>query len=202
MKIPGRFLSCLVLLILSDYSGFAGEYFPLSEGSVWKFRGADGKNIVQKITREEKLGFYPGFLMETSVDGQPLVAEHLGDVPDGLVRFSLNGIRFDTPVVLLKSNSKPGDKWPIEINLGNEPVKGTIKVVEEQITVPAGKYSCLVTFFETEKESKEKVTFKVAYAPKVGPVRQEFQKGESKPVIFELQEYTPVVAKSEKGNSK
>ena len=131
-----------------------------------------------------------------------LFRSHLGDVPDGLVRFSLNGIRFDTPVALLKSNSKAGDKWPIEMNLGNEPVKGIIKVVEEQISVSAGKYSCLVTIFETDKGSKEKVVFKVAYAPKVGPVRQEFQKGESKPVIFELQEYIPAVAKSEKGNSK
>lgn len=202
MKNLGSFLSGLLFLILADYSGFAGEYFPLSEGALWKYRGSDGKNIVQKITREEKLGFYPGFLMETLENDKPLAAEHLGDVPDGLVRFSLNGIRFDTPVVLLKANSKAGDKWPIEINLGNEPVKGTIRVLEEQVTVPAGKYSCLVTIFETEKEAKEKVVFKVAYAAKVGPVRQEFQKGSSKPLIFELLEYSPQKGKAEKGPSK
>lgn len=174
--------------------GYSGEYYPISQGAIWKFRSKDGKTITQKVVQEEKIGFYQTFLMETAENGKTISSEHLGETPEGMTRFSLNGNRFEKPVLILKANTKAGDHWEILMDSAKGQLKGVIQVSTEEVVVPAGKYPCQVTTIASTKEAKENFQLKIAYAPKIGPVRVEYRKGDLGAQILELVEFSSVPA--------
>ena len=51
----------LVLLTFTQVS-MANDFYPLEDGSLWKYKDSNNKTIVKKAVREEKLGYYHCYL--------------------------------------------------------------------------------------------------------------------------------------------
>ncbi|MSR30546.1 MAG: hypothetical protein EXR99_03480 [Gemmataceae bacterium] len=167
------------------------ELYPLGEGTTWKFKTSDGRTIVQKVTREEKINDYPGMLLETSEGGKILATEHLGISSDGIYRFTLNGNKLDRGLIVLKKNLKSGDTWTVDGVLETGPVSGKVSVKEEEVAVPLGKFKTFAVKAEYADKDGKKHFVTSYYALGKGMVRQSFELANKSTFSLELLEYTP-----------
>ncbi|MBY0328076.1 MAG: hypothetical protein K2Q30_14215 [Gemmataceae bacterium] len=174
----------LLLLTFTQVS-FANDFYPLEDGSLWKYQDSNNKTILKKAVREEKLGYYPSVLLEVSEGKTVLSSEHIGVTNEGVFRFALDGKRFDQGALLLKDKPKVGDKWPIILNLDAGKLATEVKVTEEEVAVPFGKFKCLVTTTVSKDEKGTEYILKNYYAQKVGVVKVTIEKAGKK--YYELQ---------------
>lgn len=174
----------LLLLTLSQVS-FANDFYPLEGGSFWKYQDSNNKTIVKKAVKEEKFGYYPSVLLEVSDGKTVLSSEHIGVTNEGVFRFALDGKRFDQGALLLKDKPKDGDKWPIIITLESGKILTEVKVSEEEVSVPFGKFKCFVTTTLGKDEKGIEYQLKNYYAQKVGVVKMTIEKAGKK--YYELQ---------------
>lgn len=179
-----RSVFSLLLLTFTQVS-FANDFYPLEDGSLWKYQDSNNKTILKKAVREEKLGYYPSVLLEVSEGKTVLSSEHIGVTNEGVFRFALDGKRFDQGVLLLKDKPKVGDKWPISLNLDTGKIVSEVKVSEEEVSVPFGKFKCLVTTTVTKDEKGIEYILKNYFAQKVGVVKVTIEKAGKK--YYELQ---------------
>ena len=178
----------LVLLTFTQVS-FANDFYPLEDGSFWKYKDSNNKTIVKKAIREEKLGYYPSVLLEVSDGKTVLSSEHIGITNEGVFRFALDGKRFDQGALLLKDNPKAGDKWPISLTLDTGKIIAEVKVSEEEVSVPFGKFKCFVTTTVSKDEKGTEYQLKVYHAQKVGVVKMTIEKAGKKHYELELLEF-------------
>ena len=174
----------LLLLTFTQVS-FANDFYPLEDGSLWKYQDSNNKTILKKAVREEKLGYYPSVLLEVSEGKTVLSSEHIGVTNEGVFRFALDGKRFDQGALLLKDKPKVGDKWPIILNLDAGKLATEVKVTEEEVAVPFGKCKCFVTTTVSKDEKGTEYILKNYYAQKVGVVKVTIEKAGKK--YYELQ---------------
>ena len=73
----------LLLLTFTQVS-FANDFYPLEDGSLWKYQDSNNKTILKKAVREEKLGYYPSVLLEVSEGKTVLSSEHIGVTNEGV----------------------------------------------------------------------------------------------------------------------
>ncbi|NBS90479.1 hypothetical protein EBS67_10845 [bacterium] len=179
-----RAIFSLLLLTFTQVS-FANDFYPLEDGSLWKYQDSNNKTILKKAVREEKLGYYPSVLLEVSEGKTVLSSEHIGVTNEGVFRFALDGKRFDQGALLLKDKPKVGDKWPIILNLDAGKLATEVKVTEEEVAVPFGKFKCLVTTTVSKDEKGTEYILKNYYAQKVGVVKVTIEKAGKK--YYELQ---------------
>ena len=86
---------------------------------------------------------------------------------------------------MLKDKPKVGDKWPIILNLDAGKLATEVKVTEEEVAVPFGKFKCLVTTTVSKDEKGTEYILKNYYAQKVGVVKVTIEKAGKK--YYELQ---------------
>ena len=178
----------LLLLTFTQVS-FANDFYPLEDGSLWKYQDSNNKTILKKAVREEKLGYYPSVLLEVSEGKTVLSSEHIGVTNEGVFRFALDGKRFDQGALLLKDKPKVGDKWPIILNLDAGKLATEVKVTEEEVAVPFGKFKCLVTTTVSKDEKGTEYILKNYYAQKVGVVKVTIEKAGKKHYELQLLEF-------------
>jgi hypothetical protein len=162
--------------------------FPLTVGSTWHYIMGD-KKVTSKVVAEEKIGGLMCAKIESSLDGNPFVTEHVAMTADGLVRTAYNGQQPDKPVLFLKHKGKKGDTWDIDVKIGAETAKGKFTAGEEEIEVPAGKFKVITSSGEFDING-QKIGFTYYYAEKVGMVKQVAQAGDMK-VTLELEKFEP-----------
>src|SRR5262245_30754651 len=114
-------------------------YYPLKVGTTWTYRDADAPGaarVVVKVARHEKVGDVLCARLETHKDGKATGYEHIAVAKEGVYRHSINGLRPDKPILLLKLPPRPGDEWPVAGKVGNETFAGTMTTAEEAVAVP------------------------------------------------------------------
>lgn len=178
----------LLLLTFTQVS-FANDFYPLEDGSLWKYKDSNNKTIIKKAVREEKLGYYPSVLLEVFEGKTLLSSEHIGVTNEGVFRFALDGKMFDQGALLLKEKSKAGDKWIINLALDMGKISTEVKVSEEEVAVPFGKFKCLVTTTVNKDEKGIEYQLKNYYAQKVGVVKVTIEKAGKKHYELELLEF-------------
>jgi len=179
----------LLLLLTFTQVSFANDFYPLEDGSFWKYQDSNNKTIVKKAVREEKFGYYPSVLLEVSEGKTVLSSEHIGVTNEGVFRFALDGKRFDQGALLLKDKPKVGDKWPINITLDTGKIITEVKVSEEEVSVPFGKFRCFVTTTLGKDEKGVEFQLKNYYAQKVGVVKMTIEKAGKKHYELQLLEF-------------
>jgi hypothetical protein len=185
MPLSVRLLLVLGLCVFPPLVGGADDaskpepsYYPITVGNVWNYKTDDGK-FTAKVISQEKIEGQNCARIELSFGGKPNCFEHIAVKPDGIYRYSFNGVRSAQPVLLLKLPPRKGDSWTVEAKGAGDPIKGTFKVDEDEVKVPAGTYK---TFSVTLKQDTT-VTGAPAvgctywFAPDVGIVKQEYKVG-------------------------
>ena len=167
-------------------------YFPLRVGTTWTYRDADAPTaakVVVKVAGHEKVGDVVCARLETLRDGKATGYEHVAVTKDGVYRHTINGLRPDRPVLLLKLPPKGGDGWEVAGKLGNETFAGTVTTAEEAVAVPAGKYPALVVTGKF-RVGEAALASSHAFARDVGVVRVRTEvKGQV--VRLELEKFEP-----------
>lgn len=186
--LKNRTVFFLLLLTFTQVS-FANDFYPLEDGSLWKYQDSNNKTILKKAVREEKLGYYPSVLLEVSEGKTVLSSEHIGVTNEGVFRFALDGKRFDQGALILKDKPKVGEKWPIILNLDAGKLATEVKVTEEEVAVPFGKFKCFVTTTVSKDEKGIQYILKNYYAQKVGLVKLTIEKAGKKHYELQLLEY-------------
>jgi len=77
-------------------------YYPLKVGNAWTYNGPGNTKLVNKVVGHEKIGDVMCAKIETQVDGKAVAFEHIGVTADGVYRYSLNGMKADKPILILK----------------------------------------------------------------------------------------------------
>lgn len=186
--LKNRTVFFLLLLTFTQVS-FANDFYPLEDGSLWKYKDSNNKTIVKKAVREEKLGYYPSVLLEVSEGKTLLSSEYIGVTNEGVFRFALDGKRFNQGALLLKDKPKVGDKWPIILDLDAGKLATEVKVTEEEVAVPFGKFKCFVTTTVSKDEKGIQYILKNFYAQKVGLVKLTIEKAGKKHYELQLLEF-------------
>jgi len=170
----------------------ATPYYPLAVGTTWTYRDADAPGaakVVVKVAKYEKVGEVLCARVETLKDGKATGYEHVAVTKDGVYRHTINGLRPDRPVLLLKLPPKGGDGWEVAGKLGNETFAGTVTTAEEAVAVPAGKYPALVVTGKF-RVGEAALASSHAFARDVGVVRVRTEvKGQV--VRLELEKFEP-----------
>jgi hypothetical protein len=152
-RIMKRFAALTALVILAaplssvradDKVVGESPYYPLKIGNTWTYNGPGNTKLINKVVAHEKVGDMMCARVETQINGETKAFEHIGITADGIYRYSLNGVKVDKPVLILKLPAKKGDEWKIDSKVGNETVTGKLTTTEEKLTVPAGMYDAMV----------------------------------------------------------
>jgi hypothetical protein len=163
-------------------------YFPLAVGCRWHYRGGDQK-YTQQVVRNEKVGEMLCALIETRDRRDQLIGnEHLAVAGDGVYRYSYNGQPVVPPLRLFKLPARPGDSWKVESRIGADVLKGAFRSSQEDVAVPAGRYSTLHVTSEDAQVNDIPFVFSSWYATGVGLVKQVIQVN-GKDVVVELERY-------------
>jgi hypothetical protein len=159
-------------------------YYPTKVGSTWTYR-VDGRTIVTRVTKHEKVGKHMCALVETLVDGKVTATEHIAITKDEILRVSYNGQQPTVPVCFLKLKAKVGETWKVETTIGKESPKGSFTRGEEDIDVPAFKGKAITSdgSFET---NGVKLNLTYWFAPGKGIVKQSMSTPDGKKINIEL----------------
>lgn len=168
----------------------SSDYYPTKVGTTWKYAFSKG-SLVNTVTKHEKIGEVMCARLETSTagkDAKVVSNEHVAVTDAAVERHATLGFQPDPPVILLKLPAKKGDKWEIDSKVGNETIKGTAEVDEEEVKVKAGTYK---TFKVTTDVTTGGMQIKSVcwYAKDVGMVKQDLTFAGNE-VKLELEEYT------------
>src|SRR5579872_4560741 len=95
-------------------------YYPLKVGNTWTYKGPANTTLVNKVAKIEPIDNVMCARVETSVGGQAVAFEHISVTKDGIYRHTLNGMKADKPILILKLPPKNGDSWEINAKFGTE----------------------------------------------------------------------------------
>jgi hypothetical protein len=166
-------------------------YHPLKVGTTWTYKvvnAPDSPSMVLKVARHEKVGDLLCARIETVVNGQAVANEYVTVTKDGIYRVSANGTRFEPPMLLLKLPPRKGDSWKVDARGGTEALTGNVRVTEEAVTVPMGKYDTFPATV-TIQAGAQKMETANYYAKGVGIVRVKANLGPGLDVLMELEKF-------------
>jgi hypothetical protein len=172
-------------------------WYPLRVGTSWQYKAGDGKFQV-RVARHEKVGEAPAARLETVRDGKVVAVEHVGVTADGVYRYDLESSRDDQklteeykpPILLLKLPPKKGETFQTDSKASGRSYKGTFKIGEEEVKVPAGTYKAVTVTSQALEVDGLKPTLTVWYAENVGMVKLVLGEGGQK-VVLELEKFEP-----------
>lgn len=163
-------------------------YYPLKDKTEWTYK-VQGGPITVKVNGTEKIKDTQGFKLETSAGGKVSATEVVGITKEGVVRFNVNGLAAETPILILKNDAKKGDSWTVDTKVNGQTIKGTFNVTEEKVTVPAGSYDTLHVTGKDMEIGSSKTTVEYWFAKDVGIVKLKFSLG-SQEAVLELEKTT------------
>ena len=165
-------------------------YYPLKNQSVWVY-DVQGGPIQVKVVGTEKVKDTTGYKLETSAGGKVSANETVGVTKDGIVRFNVNGLTPEAPILFLPTDPETTKEWTVDTKVGNETIKGTFKASKEKITLANGtSYDTIYVKGADMKIGATTTTVEYWFAKDVGIVKLKFTLG-SQDATLELNKYTP-----------
>jgi hypothetical protein len=174
-------------------------WFPMKVGTAWDYQAGIGSKCHLEIKAHEKIGDALTARLELIKDGAVQAVENVGLTPQGICRFQFALKKGDQaiteipkpPVLILKLPPKKGESFTVDSKAGGKTYKGTFKIDEDTITVPAGgPYKTIrVTSQELEADGL-KPTVTTWYAENIGIVKQTITEG-GQTINLELEKFTP-----------
>jgi hypothetical protein len=191
-RLSALLLACVVVPVLQaqDATKLEGTpYYPLEVGNSWHYKAGDNRFIL-RIAKHEKVGDTLCARVEMITEGKPISFEHLGMTKEGIARFSFEGKEAKPPVVFLKLAPKKGDTWKVDSKVGEETLKGTFEIGEDNVTVPSGIFKVITAISKDLDANGMKINFTYYFAEKVGMVKQVIEVSGQK-VVIELEKFEP-----------
>jgi hypothetical protein len=164
-------------------------YYPIKTGSEWTYK-VQGGPIKMKVTGNEKVGQATGFKIEVTAGNKVSATEVVGVTKDGVVRYNVNGVNAEPPILFLPADPEATKEWEIKSKGGGQELSGTFKISKEEVTVPAGKYSTIHVRGPGMKVGNTTSDIDYWFAKDVGIVKLRFTLG-SQDATLELESYTP-----------
>jgi len=100
-------------------------------------------------------------------------------------KVSFAGKQVSPPLCILKLQKEP---WRVDSTIGEVNVKGTFRLGDAVVTVPAGTFTCKTVSLQSEETEGEKMVLEYWFDAKVGLVKQHAQVGNINSTI-ELESY-------------
>lgn len=156
------------------------DYFPMAQGFWWKYKMVEqGGEFTIKVVGTEKIGDASCFKLDTVAANDKLMITEYYSKTTGKVMWprevyasSNMTVNFDPVRILIHNPLVKGDSWEwkgkgmMDVEIEE---KATVEKFED-VTVPAGKFSCAVIQMTTMQGGAEtKKTY--WYAPNVGMVK-------------------------------
>lgn len=181
--------------------GKDSEYYPMQDGNAWTYRVGD-KKFQLKIAKHEKVGEVNCARVEMLEENSVKSSELIGVTAQGVSRFRFEDKDTSPPILILKLPPKKDETWKVDSTVGKtakaagETLKGTFKAGEEkEVTVPAGKYTNVITAGSDDLDANgQKIGFTYYFAKDVGMVKQVIDLGGQK-VTIELEKFEPAPKK-------
>jgi hypothetical protein len=192
LSIPFLLMAALPAALADEPTEKMGEteYYPLKLNSVWHYKIGENK-FTLKATKEEKVDGKPSVRVEMIGEGdKPITFENIQVTKDGVYRLGFEGINANPPVKFMELPPKAGAKWEVKSTIGKETLKGTFKMGEEKVKVPAGDFDTFYTESDDLDANGMKTSFKQYFAKGVGMVKQVI-KINNQEIVIELEKYEP-----------
>jgi hypothetical protein len=183
---------CMVGITLSAQETAAPTthpYYPIKVNSEWTYK-VQGGPIKMKITGTEKVGAASGYKIEVTAGNKVSATEVIGVTKDGVVRYSVNGVTADTPILFLPTDPDATKEWAVDTKGGGQTLKGKFTASKEKVTVPAGTYETIHVKGSDMTVGNTTSNIDYWFAKDVGIVKLRFTLG-SQEAILELEAYTP-----------
>lgn len=164
-------------------------YYPIKTGSEWTYK-VQGGPIKMKITGTEKVGQATGYKIEVTAGNKVSATEVVGVTKDGVVRYKVNDVAADTPILFLPTDPEATKDWKIDTKAGGQKLEGTFKASKEKITVPAGTYDTIHVKGSGMQVGNTTSDIDYWFAKDVGIVKLRFTLG-SQDATLELEKYEP-----------
>jgi hypothetical protein len=150
-----------------------------------------GGPITVKVVGKEKVKDTTGYKLETSAGGKVSATETVAITKDGIVRFNVNGLTPETPILFFPTDPEATKEWSVDTKVGNETIKGTFKATKEQVVLANGtKYDTIYVKGADMKIGTTTTTVEYWFAKDVGIVKLKFTLG-AQDATLELNKYTP-----------
>lgn len=175
------------------------RYFPLEVGKEWRYRKkvveddkllpAEPGVVVVRVTgvddlpeekkddkaKKEK---YQAYTLESSTSDKKAankkLIEQVAVLADGIYRRSAAGKSITPPLAFLKLSQT----WAVEAMTNDTPIKGTFRLGQEDVTVPAGTFPKALTSTADKLQIGEQAMYvKYWFAVDVGMVKQQMRVG-------------------------
>jgi hypothetical protein len=164
-------------------------YYPIKAGSEWTYK-VQGGPIKMKITGTEKVGQATAYKIEVTAGNKVSATEVIGVTKDGVVRYNVNGVAADAPILFLPTDPENTKEWSIDTKGGGQPLKGTFRASKEKVTVPAGNYDTVHVKGTGMTVGTTTSDIEYWFAKDVGIVKLRFTLG-SQDATLELEKYEP-----------
>lgn len=197
-----RGVGLVLLLVLVSSAALIGQekgaeptWFPVRVGTVWHYRSGETKFEV-RVASHEKAAGAPAARLETVKGGKVIATELVQVTRDGIYRLGVDLLKGDQkvtelaqpPILLLKLPPKKGESFSVDSKVEGRAYKGTFKIGEDEIMVPAGKFKTMVVAGQDLEVEGLKPALTTWYAENVGMVKQVLGAGDQK-VVIELEKY-------------
>ena len=167
----------------------AHPYYPVKKDAEWTYK-VQGGPIKMKVVGPEKAGSASGFKIEVTAGNKVSATEVIGITKDGVVRYSVNGVAAETPILFLPTDPDATKEWSVDTKGGGQPLKGTFKASKEKVTVPAGTYDTIHVKGTDMVVGTTTSNIDYWFAKDVGIVKLRFTLG-SQDATLELESFTP-----------
>lgn len=174
----------------------SSEYFPTKIGTRWIYKttaGNETARIEVRIVEKEAIAgtmcvkLEAATLVKNNVRTR-IQNEHVHVSEKGAFRYAANNNNLTPPLQFLSFPAKKGESWNVASrSLGLE-LKGTFKIEEEEITVPAGKFKAVVCRVENFTIDGKKVPHTYYFASGIGLIKQVVEYG-GQTVVLELEKF-------------
>jgi hypothetical protein len=181
-------LLTLTVSLPAQEAAATNPYYPLKSQSVWVYE-VQGGPIQVKVTGTEKIKDTTGYKLETSAGGKISATETVGVTKEGIVRFNVNGLTPDAPILFLPTDPETTKEWTVDTKVSGQAIKGTFKASKETVSVPAGKYDTTYGKGTDMRIGDTTTTVEYWFAKDVGIVKLRFTLG-SQDATLELSKYT------------
>jgi len=187
----GFVMGAMVLCSATPAAAQQTPYYPLKVGSRWEYRTNDGQmkgQVTVEISKLEKIAGVECARLEMMVMGKPAGNEHVAATQDGVYRFATQGQQPKPPVRFIKFPVKADDKFNVDSEVGGVKVKGTFTTEMGEVTVPAGKFKCLIVKTDDMETAGQKIKMTAWYAQDVGMVKQTVEFA-GRSLVLELEKF-------------
>jgi hypothetical protein len=168
----------------------SNPYFPLKTGGKWIYN-VQGGPVEVTVTGTEKVKDATGYKLETKAGGKISASEVVGSTVDGIVRYNVNGLTPDAPILFLPADPLAKKEWTVDTKASGQTIKGTFKASKVKETIGTTTYDDVIYIKGTDMQvGGASTTIEYWFAKNVGIVKLRFTLG-SQDATLELKEYVP-----------